>query len=487
METWKFYGRRTELQQLTEILRRQRWFFSKITGRRRIGKTSLIQEALRTQKERPVLYVQIPDSSPAGVLAAVHEALDTFDFDSGMAPRPRTLADFARLIGSLARKDVIVALDEFQYFARERIADFCSQLQAEVDELNRDAAHVPGGLFVLGSIQTELNKLLDDRSAPLFSRVTDEVHLSHLDIETLCSMLRDHGALDPFRLLFLWTLFEGVPKFYRDCFEQGLLGVERKDALRRLFFESSSPLRTEADNWFLKELHGRYDAILKYIARNPGGSHGDIVAHVRSMSDQTDEQVGGYLRVLVEKYQLVEKQLPIFAKPNARSGRYYITDNFLRAWLGALAPSVAAINFSPIEDLVVRADTQLMTIEEQSFEKLVGILYEERSRKRRGDMALTERIHGFWDRGGIEIDLVALDENSRRIRFGSCKRSEEKLLSDAANFDAHIDRFLALHPEYSQWIIERVMITPVLSRAARARIESDGRIAQDLTQLLDGF
>lgn len=45
--TWAFYGRRSELQQMQRILERRRWFFLQISGRRRIGKTALIQEALR--------------------------------------------------------------------------------------------------------------------------------------------------------------------------------------------------------------------------------------------------------------------------------------------------------------------------------------------------------------------------------------------------------------------------------------------------------
>ena len=44
---WSFYGRRTELEQLQQVLARGRWFFMQISGRRMIGKTALIQQALR--------------------------------------------------------------------------------------------------------------------------------------------------------------------------------------------------------------------------------------------------------------------------------------------------------------------------------------------------------------------------------------------------------------------------------------------------------
>src|SRR5438876_839114 len=124
---WGFYGRADELRAVTQIISRNRWYFAKMTGRRRIGKTTLIQKAI-----------------------------------------------------------------------------------------------------------------LEDRSAPLYNRTTDEITLTHLDIASLKALLREHADLAPERLLFLWTLFEGVPKFYRDCYEQGVLNQDRQTLLRRIFFESSS-------------------------------------------------------------------------------------------------------------------------------------------------------------------------------------------------------------------------------------------------------
>jgi predicted AAA+ superfamily ATPase len=75
MAEWKFYGRREQLADLERILDRKRWFFAKVTGRRRIGKTTLIQQAMQELgNKQPVFYVQIPDSEPAGVVSAVNDA-----------------------------------------------------------------------------------------------------------------------------------------------------------------------------------------------------------------------------------------------------------------------------------------------------------------------------------------------------------------------------------------------------------------------------
>lgn len=481
---WRFYGRNEQLAALEEILRRGRWFFVKIMGRRRIGKTTLIQQSLQAVgSDKPVFYVQIPDSESAGVLSAVNDALDTFGVPPDRHPRPRNLTQLARLWEAMAAEGYVLVLDEFQYLNRKGYEEFCSHLQAVVDRLSARASQVPGGMIVLGSIHTEMMALLEDRSAPLFNRVTDSLDITHLDIASVLAILSDHAEASPERLLFLWNLFEGVPKFYRDCYEQGVLGAPRRELLRRIFFESSSPLRAEAENWFLRELRGRYDVVLKFVARNPGRMHNELVNAIREASGDPTAQVGGYLKVLAERFRLIEKRLPVFARPEARRSRYYVTDNFLRAWLAALANPTAAIAFRPLEGLLEEADQRLADAEGGTLEKLVGQLYEERSRRGIGDFPLSQRIQGYWDRGNVEIDLVAVNEVDRRIRFGSCKRSPARLLADVTNFREHVTRFLDTLRTYQSWHIEYVGIAPVLDPDQRRVLARHDVIPQDLHDL----
>ena len=484
MTAWRFYGRRDQLVVLSEMLNRQRWFFAKVTGRRRIGKTTLIQRAMEAiASAKPVFYVQVPDSEAVGVISAVNDALDTFKVPTDRYPRPHDLAQLAKLLEAMAEGGYVLVLDEFQYFNRKGYEEFCSYLQAAVDRLAGKADQIAGGLIVLGSIHTEMMALLEDRTAPLYNRVTDTIDLTHLDIGSLLAILRDHSDPSPQRLLFLWNLFEGVPKFYRDCYEQGVLAADRPTLLRRIFFESSSPLRAEAENWFLRELRGRYDVVLKFVARNPGKMHTELVNAIREASGNPDTQIGGYLKILIERFRLIEKKLPVFAKPEARKSRYYVTDNFLRSWLAALANPVSAIAFRPVEQLVREADQRLEDVEGNALEKLAGQLYEERSRRGLGDFPLTQRIQGYWDRADTEIDLVAVNETNQTIRFGSCKRSPSKLLSDVNNFKGHVERFLDTLPRYKAWNVQYVGIAPELNPEQRAVLTRHDVIPQDLNDL----
>ncbi|MFZ5619692.1 MAG: ATP-binding protein [Pseudomonadota bacterium] len=466
---------------MQRILERRRWFFLQISGRRRIGKTALIQEALRGAGIAKTLYVQIPDSDPAGVVAACNGYLETFGIDA----RVSSLGELAQLIGRLAADGYVVALDEFQYFHRKQLADFCSLLQAEVDRLAARAADIPGGLIVLGSLHAEMTAMLENRDAPLFNRTTDALELGHLDISSVLEILRTHADDDPARLLFLWNLFEGVPKFYRDAYEQGVLDAERKPLLKSLFFSSSSPLRNEADNWFLRELRGRYDMVLQYLAKHPGCTNADIEAAMAALSGPGEvRQVGGYLKILSERYRMIERRLPIFASARARSGRYYIRDNFLRAWLSALQRPVSAVAFRPVDALVDQAEARLADVEGYALEDLAGQLYEERSRLGIGDFPLSERIRGYWDRADVEIDLVAVNEEERRIRFGTCKRNPERLIGALDVLKRNAERFLVSHGKFNGWQCEYVAIAPDIDPNLRAALEARTVIPQSLADLI---
>lgn len=477
---WGFYGRHEELNTLTDVLNRQRWFFVKITGRRRIGKTTLIQQALQTSNRSLKLYIQIPDSDASGVMAAANNYLRLF----GINKTVHNLLEFAGCIGQLIREGYVIALDEFQYFNRKHLYEFNSFLQYEVDQLANSSEHITGGLIVLGSLHSEMAALLDGRNAPLYNRVTDSLELHHLDMASLLEMMHLHGNEKAEHLVFLWNLFEGVPKFYRDAFEQGVLDSDRKTLLSKMFFSSSSPLRSEADNWFLSELRGRYDALLQLIANNPGCNHAEIQAATRSYYGDDTRQIGAYLKILSERYGMIERKLPVFSPPKARAGRYYISDNFLRSWLSALKLPVSAVNFRPVNDLVDMADQALMTTEGFGFEKMVGNIYEELSRKNKGDFQLSHKIAGYWDRKDTEIDLIAISDFSKTIRFGSCKRNALRLEKSLPGLFKSSETFLNAHRQFQHYKTEYAAIAPEISANVQHNLAKNGIIVQPLSNLL---
>jgi hypothetical protein len=112
--------------------------------------------------------------------------------------------------------------------------------------------------------------------------------------------------------------------------------------------------------------------------------------------------------------------------------------------------------------------------------------------KRLPGFSLTHQVEGVWarsDRAGapIVIDLVGLDENSRTIRLGMCKRQGDKLVADLGRFDHHVRGFLSVVPRFAAWHVERVAIAPALTKAQRTAVENFGYLAQDLGDLTSGL
>lgn len=490
MHQWKFYGRTEPLAELRRIVASGRWFFCRIEGRRRIGKTTLLSELARQDGNlgSRLVYMQVPDSDERDVAYTFAQSLGSCEHEEAcaLAAGVTNFPSIAAAVGKLCAAGFIVVLDEFQYFTRNKLHSFNSFLQAEVDKL-RGAQLKHGGLFVLGSLQSEMNALLDDKSAPLYGRVTAQIRLDHWDFEDLMSVFASQEVNRPEQWLTLWTFFEGVPKFYHDAYEQELFGVPAdqfpSELLRRMFVRSSSPLSEEADTWFLRELRGKAVSVLHFLADHAGCGHAEIVAALTD--DDEKHALGTHVARLVDRYKMVGKLQPVFSDSKSRNARYYIADNFLQAWLAVAKPAREAARLKPLDKAIAPALRRLETLEGFAFEKLVRALHLETSRKGKGDFELSQLQLGYWNRPrnaskSIEIDLVALDEPNKTVRFGCCKRSPTA--HDLHVFEQHVNAFLQTngHKHLAGWTREMVLFSPCFSASHQADYQQKGFVTRDL-------
>ncbi len=497
MNEWNFYGRAEPLSELRRIVNAGRWFFCRIEGRRRIGKTTLLGELARQDADlgNRLIYMQVPDSDERDVAYTFRQSLGNCEQEQAraLASEVTNFAAMAAAIGKLCAAGFIVVLDEFQYFTRSKLHSFNSFLQAEVDKL-RGAQLKHGGLVVLGSLQSEMNALLDDKSAPLYGRVTAQIPLNHWDFEDLLSVYTSQNIQRPEQWLTLWTFFEGVPKFYHDAYEQDLFRVPVPDfpseLLRRMFIRSSSPLSEEADTWFLRELRGKAVSVLHFLADHAGCGHAEIVAALTD--DEEKHALGTNIARLVDRYKMVDKLQPVFSDSKSRNARYYVADNFLQAWLAVAKPAREEARLKPLDKVIAPALRRLETLEGFAFEKLIRSLHLETSRKGKGDFELSQLQLGYWNRPkdvskAIEIDLVALDEPNKKVRFGCCKRSP-----DAHNlpvFEQHVNRFLQTsgHKHLADWERQMVLFSPAFSERSRVHYQNKGYLTRDLVDYAEMF
>lgn len=340
---WNFYGRQNELGSLLEKLRQRRWLFASIRGRRRIGKTALVQRALKLLAEdrattRPPLLVQLPDSNPADFASVFRNAVREAGLESSLDNEGEIhdLPGVAAAIGSLCASGMIVVLDEFQICLDGPLSALPSLLQAQVDRLQD--GDTEGGLIVLGSVQAEMESLLEDRKAPLFGRITFQITLDPWDLRTVFEVCDNHGAQDPARCLTLWTLFGGIPKYWRHFAEtDGLDSIPEwpdwaAELCSRLFLRSDAILRDEGEVLMGRELRHNYLAILRTIAERRVCTYAELS---EALPEQTNLEP--YLNTLTRDLRLIDKEQPVFARSASRGARYILSDPFLLAWKDMLS------------------------------------------------------------------------------------------------------------------------------------------------------
>ena len=500
---WDFYGRGEELGSLLAHMRGELWFFGAIRGRRRIGKTALIQQALSTLREdlksaTPTLLVQIPDSNPSDFTAVFRNTVREAGLEKsvGGADKIRDLPGVAASVGALCRTGAIVVLDEFQICHRGPLRGFPSLLQAQVDRLQDENS--PGGLIVLGSVETEMETLLENRRAPLFGRTTFNMTLAPWNLSTIFKVCEKHGALDPARCLTLWTLFGGVPKYWRHFAEtDGLDDIPEwsqwtKELCERIFLRSDAPLREEGESLLKRELHLNTLAILRTLAERRKCTHAQLR---EALPEHTT--LGPYLKNLTGDLRLVEKELPVFADEHSRGAQYVVSDLFLSAWLGVIQSACQSARILPISEVSERLIPKLRTLEGHAFERMIRDASEEASRAGEADFPMTDRLRGFWNRPRngpqtMEIDFIAWNEDNRRVRFGSYKRnSGEHNPKSLRIFRNNVDSFLSTRKgkRFGEWNHEFALFSPSFSTEKRRELEAANWICRDLNdfrQMLGG-
>lgn len=488
---WGFYGRSEELGALLERMRSRRWFFGTIRGRRRIGKTALIQQAIEILRADvpdagPWLVVEIPDSSPADFAAVFRAGLRETGLDSLAGARAVAgLAGVAEAVGRLCEAGVTVVLDEFQVCRRGPLSGFPSLVKMQVDRLEGRAA--VGGLILLGSVQTEMEALLENRQAPLYGRSTFGITLEPWGPSDVLEVAACHGAEDPARTLTLWTLLGGVPKYWRDvAATRGLDGIERweewaQEACRRLFLRGDSPLAEEGRSLLGSELRRGNLAVLRAVARHGPSTHADLKGALPDLS------LGPYLHNLTYDLRLVERQQPVFARSGQRRARYVVSDPFLLAWLRVIQPARGAARVQPTARVVEGLLSRLETLEGLAFERLVRSACEEMSRMGRG-FAVTDRVRGYWNRpqsskASVELDLVVWNSETCAVRFGSCKRRDARHdRKSRSRFREHVEIFLeSTGRRFAGWRRDYVLYSPRFAPGRRARLEADGWKCRDLS------
>ena len=437
-----FIGREQELHFFNDKYNSPGGQLVVLYGRRRIGKTETLHKFC---EGKPHVFYSCRELSDAKQLAAFSERIlkagspaakyfDTFgDWETAFKGILELPADGAKKL---------LVIDEFPYMCRGN-PSIPSILQILWDEQlkNKDVM-----IVLCGSAMSFIEKKILSEKNPLYGRATGIYKLSELPFEDAVKFFPGYTEEDK---MMAYSILGGIPHYLRQ-FDPVLT---LRDNIVKNVLTKGCVLYSEVEFLIRQELRepALYNTVIEAIAL--GNTQ---LNDIYTKTQIEKSKISVYLKNLME-LQILEREFSILSdRGTASSGKkqaastrglYRITDNFFRFWYSFVLPNISDLETGDPDGVFKYAiEPQLNNFASPVFET---VCREFLRRKNRLD-ELPFRISNlgrWWGKLNItvlsdsekekpaavdsEIDIVAIDAESKHYIIGECKfRNADTDVSD---------------------------------------------------------
>lgn len=386
-----FVNRVRELAALTQWWAEPHARPALVWGRRRVGKTMLIQ---RFAAERKAVFHTGIGGSARGELAQLSRATAAVGFTALRDLNSRPFTDWAdvleHLAGEARDEPILLVLDEYPELERA-----CPELPGVMRAfLDRAGEQTQLRLLLCGSAVRNMQAMQQDR-APLHGRFGLRLQIHPFEPWEASLLLE---GLAPSEQAKVYGLLGGMPLYLSWWDTQ----VDVRENLRRLVCRPAAPLLVEGELVLATEAEsGDHPAAVLHAIASGKTRHSEIKDWVRAEPTRTLDR-------LIE-LRLADRIVPVTEDP-ARSRRrvYQVADNFLAFYLGLVARYRAEIERGLGESI--------LNVMVESLDDHLGAPWEETARRyvRRecaaGRLAADVVAVGPWwtAEGQDKIDVLAL-------------------------------------------------------------------------------
>lgn len=405
-----FYGRGIELEELERRYCQPGFQFPVIYGRRRVGKTRLIQEFLKGKK---AIYF-VATEQTGDVLLGMASAAVLMQYPSAYVQKFDSWDMLFSYISGISKSErVVFVIDEYPYLARSCPA-ISSIIQKFIDQSWKETQLY---LILCGSSMSFMEHQILGYESPLYGRRTAQLKLNPLRYS---DAVRFFPSWSDEEKLYAYGICGGVPQYLRLVSQYGCL----RDAVIGEFLTLTGQLREEPSNLMKQELRDPvlYNDILTAIA-NGTTQPSQIAGKVGKA--QTD--LSPYLRNL-DSLGLVGRHRPV-GGDGSRRPVYAIEDNLFRFWYRFMPSCLSLAG---------------MGLSERAYDEFVlpflpvffGHVFEDicmqfmQARMRDGHIKELYTDFGHWwgtdpvERKEVEVDLVMAASDS--VIAGECKWTSGK-------------------------------------------------------------
>lgn len=447
-----FHCRDKELRDLNKRYNKNAFECIVVYGRRRVGKTALINEFC---KGKPTIFFSALNASSQENLEALSKAIYEKDHPGAdTAPvYPSFDAAFSEITRMAEEERLVFVIDEYPYLAKAN-KSISSRLQHIIDHTWKN-----GKLFLIlcGSSMSFMEYQVLGYESPLYGRRTGQFKIQALTYKELTAF---NPTLTPEQQAFIYGITGGIPHYINK------LDVENDvdEALKENLFNTSSYLFEEPENLLKQELRepAIYNSVITAIA---GGA---------SRSNEIATKVGiespicaKYLKVLLDLGILI-KETPVTEKPGKKTV-YAIGDNFFRFWYRFVPQNTSAISAGRIEriyDAVIK----------KYYSDYMGLIFEQMCREYLFQYAedvpvVLSDIGQWWGtdpkaKKEVQIDIVGTPTEGNEYIIGSCKYRNTPVGVDELELLKHYAEVFGKGEKYHYYIFSKAGFTQGLQELA---------------------
>ena len=405
-----FIGREREVAALDRLYESNKFEFAVIYGRRRVGKTALINHFIDNKE---AIYFMGVESNEKQNLENFSKSI--IEYSSGIEAETSFLSFQAALEYVFAeKKRLILAIDEYPYVARSS-KSLASTLQLLIDKY-KDTSKLM--LILCGSSMSYMEDEVLAYKSPLYGRRTAQMKIFPFSFDEACRYLKNYSDEDK---ALAYGIVGGTPQYLLQMDDR--LSIE--DNIKNTYLNPISFLYEEPTNLLKQEVRepAIYMAIITAIA--VGASR---MSDISNKVGEDSNICANYLKSLIN-LGIVKKETP-YGEKTSRKSIYSIEDNMFRFWY-RFVPNNNSVIMRGAADIVYRR------IEPQLSEYM-GAVFEEICKQYLWKLLLDgnspvefSELGRWWGNDPIEkkqteIDIMG-EQDKQTALFGECKWTNEKV------------------------------------------------------------
>lgn len=418
----RFIGRKEELKRLNTLYHAAGFQMAVISGRRRIGKSTLIAEFIKDKKA--IYYMATKVGTERNVELLGREVLNVLA--SGMqGVRFENLEKLLSFVGEhITEEKLIFIIDELPYWA-EKDESILSVFQKFIDN---DWAE-KNILFILcGSALSFMEERVLSEKSPLFGRRTAQIKLEAFSYLEAAEFVPNYSNEDK---AICYGITGGVAKYL------SLINPQKSihDNIIELFFEKTGYLYDESRNLLVQEFNDitLVNNIIEQVAN--GENSLNVIA------DKVHEKESTILYSLNKLISvgLVEKRKCITEEKNKKKTQYVLKDQMFRFWYSYLPAAASAVEMG-------KGSVYYEKVVKPNLHSFMGKVFEEMCLYYTLNAGLDGKLNcfvtevGTWwgtemlqDENGrkytqsADVDVVGISAFEKGMVVGECKFKNEKI------------------------------------------------------------